>query len=112
MLAVDVLAIQGSSVPCERVFSSGKETMSARRNRIKYDLMEALQMLKFSNNHGEVLDFTAGFGRKSELRALEKLAYLDSLVPEDLTAFCHNLEHPQEDDCSSVSSKESDLDDE
>ena len=69
-------------------------------------------MLKFSINHGEVLDFTAGFGQKSELYMLEKLAHLDSLVPEDLMAFCHNLEHPQEDDHSSVLSKESDLDDE
>jgi hypothetical protein len=110
MLAVDVLAIQGSSVPCERVFSSGKETMTARRNRIKYDLMEALQMLKFSINHSEGLNFTAGLGRKAELHALEKLDHLDSLVPEDLTAFRHKLELPQEDDCSSVSSKESDLD--
>jgi len=72
MLAMDVVAIQGSSVPCERVFSSGKETMSARRNRIKYDLMEALQMLKSSMRHSG-LDFTAGSGLKSELEELEEL---------------------------------------
>jgi hypothetical protein len=46
---MDVLAIQGSSVPCERVFSSGK------------DLMEALQMLKFFIHNGK-LDFTVGSG--------------------------------------------------
>lgn len=111
MLAVDVLAIQGSSVPCERVFSSGKETMSARRNRIRYDLMEALQMLKFSINHGNELNFTAGLGLKAELRTLEELDHLDSLVPEDLTSFHHNLELPQEDNNSSISSNESDFDD-
>jgi hypothetical protein len=111
MLAVDVLAIQGSSVPCERVFSSGKETMSARRNRIKYDLMEALQMLKYSINHGNELNFTVGLGLNAELRTLEELDYLDSLVPEDLTAFRHNLELPQEDNNSSSSSNKSDLDD-
>ena len=84
MLAMDILAIQGSSVPCERVFSSGKETMSAHRNQIKYDLMEALQMLKFSMNH---LDFTAGSGQKSELQELEELDILYSMAPEDLTTF-------------------------
>jgi len=62
MLAMDVLAIQGSAVPCERVFSSGKETMSARRSRIKTDLMEALQMLKFSLKHDCELSFTVGTG--------------------------------------------------
>jgi len=112
MLAVDVLAIQGSSVPCECVFSSGKETMSARRNRIRYDLMEALQMLKFSINHGNELNFTVGLGLKAELRTLEELDHLDSLVLEDLTTFRHNLELPQEDKDSSISSKESDLGDE
>jgi hAT family C-terminal dimerisation region len=112
MLAVDVLAIQGSSVPCERVFSSGKETMSAHRNRIKYDLMEALQMLKFSINRGKELNFTAGLGRQDELCALENLDHLDSLVPEDLTAFRHNIVLPHDGDDASISSEESDLDDE
>ena len=87
MLAMDVLAIQGSAVPCERVFSSGKETMSARRSRIKYDLMEALQMLKFSLNHNCELNFTAGSGRQAELRELEELNLMDSIVPEDLMGF-------------------------
>jgi hAT family C-terminal dimerisation region len=47
-LALDVLAIQASAVPCEQVFSSAKATMALRRNRIKLELMEALQLLKFS----------------------------------------------------------------
>lgn len=47
-MAMDILPIQASAVPCERVFSSSKETMSGRRNRINPGLMEALQMLKFS----------------------------------------------------------------
>ena len=34
---------QASSVPCERLFSSGKETCTARRNRLQPHLMEALQ---------------------------------------------------------------------
>ena len=112
MLAVDMLAIQGSSVPCERVFSSGKETMSAHRNRMKYDLMEALQMLKFSINRGKELNFTAGLGRQDELHMLEKLDHLDSLVPEDLMAFHHNIILPHEGHDPSVSSEELLLDDE
>jgi hypothetical protein len=47
-MAVDLLAIQGSAVPCERVFSSSAKTDTARRNNISPELMEALQMLKFS----------------------------------------------------------------
>ncbi|KIK80342.1 hypothetical protein PAXRUDRAFT_41970, partial [Paxillus rubicundulus Ve08.2h10] len=46
VLAVDILPIQDSAVPCEHVFSSGKETMSIRWNQIRHELMEALQMLK------------------------------------------------------------------
>lgn len=48
-LAVGVLPAQASSVPCERLFSSGKETCTARRNRIQPKLMEALQALKLSS---------------------------------------------------------------
>lgn len=45
---MDYLPIQPSAVPCERAFSSAAETVTARRNRIKPPLMEALQMLKFA----------------------------------------------------------------
>jgi hypothetical protein len=45
---MDVLPAQASAVPCERVFSSSKETCSQCRNRLSPKLMEALQMLKFS----------------------------------------------------------------
>ena len=110
MLAMDVLAIQGSSVPCERVFSSGKETMTAHRNRIQHELIEALQMLKFSINHGKQLDFTAGLGWHAELQVLERLDHLDSHVLEDLTAFHHSLISSLDDDNSSISSDKSNLD--
>ena len=83
-LAMDVLAIQGSAVPCEHVFSSGKETMSACRSQITNDLMEALQMLKFSLKHNCKLDFTAGSGQQAKLQELEELNYIDSFVLEDL----------------------------
>ena len=100
MLAVDVLAIQGSAVPCERVFSSGKETMLERRSRMNTDLMEALQMLKFSLNHNCELNFTAGSGRLAELEELEKLDLIESAVLEDLMAFRQSLTLPANDNGS------------
>ena len=57
-LAMDVLPAQASSAPCERLFSSGKETCTARRNRIRPKLMEALQALKLSSRTGS-LNLTA-----------------------------------------------------
>lgn len=47
-MAMDYLPVQATSVPCERVFSSAKDTDTAKRNRISANLMEALQMLKYS----------------------------------------------------------------
>lgn len=54
---MDFLPIQASSVPCERVFSSSAETDTKKRNRISEDLMEALQILKYSLKK-EDLNFT------------------------------------------------------
>jgi len=48
MIAMDYLPIQATSVPCERVFSSAKETDTNKQNRMSTMLMEALQLLKFS----------------------------------------------------------------
>ena len=96
MLAMDILAIQGSAVPCERVFSSGKETMSAHRSQLKYDLMEVLQMLMFSINHGQELNFTVGLGRQAELQELEERDYIDSIVPEDLMDFRRRFTFPND----------------
>jgi hypothetical protein len=51
-MARDYLAIQGSSVPSERAFSSGGLTDTSRRNRLTPAAFEALQILKSSyRNH-------------------------------------------------------------
>lgn len=89
---MDILPIQGSAVPCERVFSSAKETMSARRNRITPELMEALQMLKFSVQKGRGLNFTEGLDKESEINELEKMATDEGRIPEDMMAFIASLE--------------------
>ena len=57
-IALDYLPVQASSVPCERVFSSSADTDTKKRNRIKSDLMEALQLLKYGYKK-ERLHFTA-----------------------------------------------------
>lgn len=46
-MALDYLPVQATSVPSERAFSSSGETDTAKRNRIKPSLMEALQILKY-----------------------------------------------------------------
>jgi hypothetical protein len=57
---MDYLPIQATSVPCERVFSSAKETDMAKRNRMSPVLMEALQLLKFMLKK-QRLDFIIGW---------------------------------------------------
>ena len=52
-MACDYLAIQGSSVPSERAFSSGGLTGTSLRNRLTPATFEALQILKsaYRNHH-------------------------------------------------------------
>jgi len=90
-LAMDVLPIQASAVPCERVFSSAKETMAPRRSRISPNLMEALQLLKFTLRNGRSLDFTSGLSYEDELREMEKGQSENNDVPEDITSFIQSL---------------------
>lgn len=45
---MDVLPAQASAVPCERVFSSSKETDTLRRTSMSPLLMEILQILKYT----------------------------------------------------------------
>ncbi|KAJ3911829.1 ribonuclease H-like domain-containing protein [Lentinula edodes] len=46
-----------SAVPCERAFSSGKETNTLRRSRLSSEMMEVLQFLKHVY-HSDRLNFT------------------------------------------------------
>jgi len=64
-IAMDYLPIQATSVPCERVFSSAKDTNTAKRNRISPVLMEALQMLKYLLKK-ERLNFMKGWSTSEE----------------------------------------------
>jgi len=90
-LAMDVLPIQGSAVPCERVFSSAKETITMRCNRISHQTMEALQILKFSFRHGHGLNFTAWMDKNTEIQEIEQFMDEELLVPDDILAFIDSL---------------------
>ena len=88
---MDIIPIPGSSVPCERVFPSAKETTTARWNRITPKLMEALQMMKYMAKHGCRLDFTAGDSWKEQELNLELLMEQEIGVSEDVWEFSEGL---------------------
>lgn len=50
-LARDYLSIMASSVSSERAFSQGGITITKRRNRLKADIVEALQCVKCAIRH-------------------------------------------------------------
>ncbi|KAJ7468181.1 hypothetical protein FB451DRAFT_1039850, partial [Mycena latifolia] len=57
--ALDVLPVQASAMPCERVFSSSKETDTLRRSSLSPVTMEILKLLKFMFRNDR-LTFTEG----------------------------------------------------
>jgi hypothetical protein len=54
--------------------------------------MEALQILKFSINRGNCLNFMAGTSKSAEIELLESMADEEGVVPEDIMAFIDLLE--------------------
>ena len=82
-IAMDYLPIQATSVPCEHVFFSAKETDTAKRNRMSPVLMEALQMLKFVLKK-QCLNFMDGWAVPEE--AMREVPKSDG----DLTALLVN----------------------
>ncbi|KAF5318361.1 hypothetical protein D9611_014218 [Ephemerocybe angulata] len=69
-LARDYLAIMASSVSSERAFSQAGITISKRRNRLKADIVEALQILKSVLNTGLIFrehDATVDWEFENEL---------------------------------------------
>jgi hypothetical protein len=79
---MDYLPIQATSVPCERIFSSAKETDTAKRNRMSPVLMEALQLMKFMLKKRR-LDFIKGWATPTaamEVRAGRELEEGEDLL--------------------------------
>src|ERR1700734_3826531 len=89
---MDYLPIQASAVPCERVFSSSAETDTKKRNKIKPELMEALQVLKFTLKKDR-LNFTANLYLPKRAMAAysagssNALTELLNMKPDALEAF-------------------------
>ncbi|KAF5372906.1 hypothetical protein D9758_001436 [Tetrapyrgos nigripes] len=74
---------EGSSVPSERVFSSAGEDTTKRHSRMRHELMEALQMLKFSLKRGTPINFTVGMKAEEEIdRLLVLLAEKDEALED------------------------------
>lgn len=78
-------------MPCERVFSSAKETMTDRRNNIHEELMEMLQMLKFTLKSGRSIDFSQGTSRKDVIDFIISTMDEEIMVPEDINAYVQSL---------------------
>ena len=57
------------------------------RSRILPELMEGLQLLKYSVKHGHSLNFTAGDSWDEERAMMEKLMEIDGDAPENLKTF-------------------------
>ena len=86
---MDYLSIQASAVPCERVFSSSAETDTKKRNRLKLELMEALQVLKFSLKKSQ-LNFTAHIDlpeHSGDANSTDILKEMLKMKPNGLKAF-------------------------
>lgn len=94
-LAMDILPIQGSSVPCERVFSSAKETITPRRNHLSPEVMGACQVLKFRLRQVHSLNFTSGTSMEDEMKALEVYLQQACEVPEDVLFYSSHLQGPE-----------------
>jgi hypothetical protein len=86
---MDILPIQASSVPCERVFSSSKKTITARRNALSPNLVEALQLLKYANKQGKGISFIEGLEEAKELAELEKREEGESIT--DLVSYLRDF---------------------
>ena len=83
-MALDILPIQASAVPCEHVFSSSKETCESRWSRIDPILMEALQVLKYHFWQSDTLNFTEGLSQEEEIKEIEKEMERAEKEPDDM----------------------------
>lgn len=83
---MDILPIQGTSVPCECIFSSAKETNTVRRSSMSAHLMEALQFLKFALKKRGSLNFTEGLSNEDQLKR-ESLTHDEFHIPAYMKSF-------------------------
>ncbi|KAG1746323.1 hypothetical protein EDB19DRAFT_1631662 [Suillus lakei] len=60
-------------------------------NCLSPELMEALQILKFSIRHGRGLNFSEGTDRATVLQEMEMSTSDATSIPEDIAAFIDSL---------------------
>jgi hypothetical protein len=86
-LACDYLSIMASSVSSERAFSQGGITISKRRNRLKGDIVEALQCVKCAIRHDllfrEAAPSSLDEEKEDEYEANDPEEQDDDVVDED-----------------------------
>lgn len=103
-LARDYLAIMASSVSSERAFSAAGITISKRRNRLKGDIVEALEVLKCLLHQGLIFRhvvFTADIER--ELDNLEdgfddKKTYIEIVTEAEMFSWDQLVEDNEDGD--------------
>jgi hypothetical protein len=88
-VALDILPVQASAVPCERIFSSSKETCALRRSLLSAPMLEVLQVLKHLYKQDR-LDFASHWVSKEEDYSIEQAteAAINELV---LAGKCEEL---------------------
>ncbi|KAJ8089322.1 hypothetical protein PM082_014570 [Marasmius tenuissimus] len=86
-LAMDILPVQGSSVPSKRVFSSAKLTKTNLRNQLSPWMMEACMIIKGSYQTEGPLDFTSHFKHQPMLEELKLMTTKEDemLLEEDVS---------------------------
>lgn len=80
LAARDVLAVPASSVPCERLFSSGKQVATDRRSCLGSDRFEELQVMK-SAWKDSIFDFATWNSEE-----VEDISEFEELLIEDIAA--------------------------
>lgn len=88
---MDIIPIQGTSVPSEHIFSSAGETNTDCRSCLSAEMMQALQVLKFGIKSKGVLSFSRGMTWSEELEYLEMLTDDVFAVPTDMRAYVERL---------------------
>ena len=65
--------------------------MTNHQNQIHEDLMEMLQILKFSLKSGSTLNFTQGISREDVLEFIQSIQDRENAIPEDVNAYIKSL---------------------
>lgn len=80
-IAIDVLACQGSSVPCERLFSGSKLIADDHRSRLGAARFEELQVMKFAWRRN-IADLAAW--NSMDVEEVELEVYKDLIISDQL----------------------------